>query len=85
MMYHQQRLKDIDMEMRDRVKQLHDCMMKGGLTESASLFEQCFDIKTGQVKGRSKSKYRYKNPINCDSNVNVTKTIDMSPSVETCL
>ena len=83
MMYHQQRLKDIDMEMRDRVKQLHDCMTKGGLTESASLFEQCFDVRTGQVKGMKSSYHQFNDSANCNSNANVTKTIDMSPSNET--
>ena len=75
------------MEICDRVKQLHDCMTKGGLTESANLFEQCFDVKTGQVKGRSKTNSRYKYTNNCNSNsnsnANITKSLDMSPSAET--
>ena len=83
MSYHQQRLRDIDMEMRDRVKQLHDCMTKGGLTESANLFKQCFDVKTGQVKGRSKSSSRDVWLNNYNSNANINKSLDMSPSVET--
>ena len=49
--YHQEKMKKIYGEMRERICQLHELMSKGGLTESAEILEKCFDTKTGKPKG----------------------------------
>ena len=50
--YNQEHLKQIDVEMKECILQLHECMAKGGLNESLELLKQCFDLKTGKPKGK---------------------------------
>ena len=44
----QARIKEIDDEMKGKLMELHDLMLKGGLTESVEVLENCMKITTGK-------------------------------------
>ena len=54
MKYHQDRMAELDKEMKGKVIELHHMLAKSGLSQSAELLEQCFDTRTGEPKDNCK-------------------------------
>ena len=47
---HRGKIKEINLEMKQRVKELHQIMTEGGLTQASAMLNECFDINTGSAK-----------------------------------